>query len=84
MVLSRAEPERRARRRSSVEGIVPEKKGSVPLPKRRMAEDLLVELAITLYAQETLSFGKARELVAMSKYEFGQLCGLGEWRWQDI
>ena len=31
--------------------------------------------AIALYAQELLSFGKARELAQMNKYEFGQLLG---------
>ena len=48
---------------------------AIRLPEKRMAEDLLVELAIALYAQEVLSFGKARELASMSKYEFSQLLG---------
>lgn len=34
-----------------------------------------MELAIALYSQELLSFGKARELAQMGKYEFGQLLG---------
>lgn len=38
-----------------------------------MAAELLVELAVALYAQGTLSFGKARELAGREKYEFGQL-----------
>lgn len=33
------------------------------------------ELALALYAQEKLSFGKARELAGMSTYAFGQLLG---------
>jgi predicted HTH domain antitoxin len=33
----------------------------------------LAELAITLCAQEALSFGKAKELAGMSRYEFGQI-----------
>jgi predicted HTH domain antitoxin len=33
------------------------------------------ELAVTLYAQGILSFGKARELAGKSKYEFGLLLG---------
>ena len=33
------------------------------------------ELAIALYSQDLLSFGKARELAVMDKYEFGQLLG---------
>ena len=48
---------------------------AIRLPEKRMREDLLVELAVALYAQEVLSFGKARELAAVSKYEFGQLLG---------
>jgi predicted HTH domain antitoxin len=48
---------------------------AIRLPEKRMQEDLLTELAIALYAQQVLSFGKARELAAMSKYEFGQLLG---------
>ena len=48
---------------------------SIRLPGKRMEEDLLVELAVALYNQEALSFGKARELAGMSKYQFGQLLG---------
>ncbi|TRU82292.1 MAG: UPF0175 family protein [Microcystis novacekii Mn_MB_F_20050700_S1] len=43
------------------------------LPEQRIEQELLRELAIALYTQELLSFGKARELVEMDKYEFGQL-----------
>jgi predicted HTH domain antitoxin len=43
------------------------------LPEQRIEQELLRELAIALYAQDILSFGKARELVEMDKYEFGQL-----------
>ena len=48
---------------------------SIRLPGKRMEEDLLVELAVALYGQEALSFGKARELARMSKYEFARLLG---------
>jgi len=48
---------------------------AVRLPEKRIAEELKVELAIALYAQGLLSFGKARELADMGKYEFGQLLG---------
>jgi len=48
---------------------------AIRLPEKRMKEDLLVELAVALYTQEVLSFGKARELAGMSKCEFGQLLG---------
>jgi predicted HTH domain antitoxin len=43
------------------------------LPEERIEQELRRELAIALYTQELLSFGKARELVEMDKYEFGQL-----------
>lgn len=43
------------------------------LPEQRIEQELLRELAIALYTQDILSFGKARELAEMDKYEFGQL-----------
>jgi predicted HTH domain antitoxin len=43
------------------------------LPEQRIEQELRRELAIALYTQEILSFGKARELAEMDKYEFGQL-----------
>mgnify|MGYP005835854005 CR=1 FL=1 len=48
---------------------------AIRLPEERMAQELVVELAIALYIQGLLSFGKARELAGMGKYEFGQLLG---------
>ena len=48
---------------------------AIRLPEKRIKEELLAELALALYARETLSFGKARELAGMSKYAFGQLLG---------
>ncbi|MEC4814491.1 MAG: UPF0175 family protein [Scytonema sp. PMC 1069.18] len=48
---------------------------AIRLPEKRMEQELLIELAIALYAQELLSFGKARELARMGKYEFGKLLG---------
>ncbi len=48
---------------------------AIRLPEKRLPEELLLELAIALYAQEAVSFGKARELVGLSKYEFGQILG---------
>jgi predicted HTH domain antitoxin len=48
---------------------------AIRLPEERMGQELLVELAIVLYARGLLSFGKARELAAMPKYEFGRLLG---------
>lgn len=48
---------------------------AIRLPEKRMKEELLIELALALYAQEILSFGRARELTGMSKYAFGHLLG---------
>jgi predicted HTH domain antitoxin len=48
---------------------------AIRLPEKRLEGELLRELAVALYAQEVLSFGKARDLAALSKYEFGQLLG---------
>jgi predicted HTH domain antitoxin len=46
------------------------------LPEQRIEQELLRELAIALYTQDVLSFGKARELAEMDKYEFGKLLSL--------
>ena len=46
---------------------------AIRLPEQRIEQELVHELAVTLYAQDLLSFGKARELAEMDKYEFGQL-----------
>ncbi len=48
---------------------------AIRLPEKRIKEELLAELALALYAQEALSFGKARELARMSRSAFGQLLG---------
>ena len=48
---------------------------AIRMPEERMAQELMVELAIALYAKGALSFGKARELAEMGKYEFGRLLG---------
>jgi Uncharacterized small protein len=45
------------------------------LPPAEQRQQLKVELALSLYAQGILSFGKARELADMSKLEFGLLVG---------
>jgi len=45
------------------------------LPETTQKQQLLIELAVTLYAQGILSFGKARELARLGKYEFGLLLG---------
>jgi len=48
---------------------------SIRLPEERIAQELLKELALALYAHGLLSFGKARELAGMGKFEFGQALG---------
>jgi predicted HTH domain antitoxin len=48
---------------------------AIRLPEERIARELLMELAIALYAQGFLSFGKARELAGIGKFEFGRLLG---------
>ncbi len=45
------------------------------LPASEVESRLRTELAVGLYAQGILSFGKARELAEMSQYEFGDLIG---------
>lgn len=46
---------------------------AVRLPSGEREQRLRVELAISLYAQGLLSFGKARQLAEMDKFEFGVL-----------
>lgn len=48
---------------------------AIRLPLEEQKEQLLLELALALYARGILSFGKARELADLSKYEFGVLLG---------
>jgi len=48
---------------------------AIRLPRGRVKEELMLELALALYAQGLLSLGKARELVGMDKRAFGQLLG---------
>jgi predicted HTH domain antitoxin len=45
------------------------------LPDGEREQRILMELAISLYAQGILSFGKARQLCGMTKFEFGVLLG---------
>ena len=48
---------------------------ALALPEGRKKEELQRELAVSLYREDMLSFGKARELAEMSKQAFGQLLG---------
>jgi predicted HTH domain antitoxin len=48
---------------------------AIRLPEERIDQELRLELAVALYAQGLLPFGKARELAEKGKYEFGQVLG---------
>jgi predicted HTH domain antitoxin len=43
---------------------------ALKIPRKEKESFLLKELAISLYQRDILSFGKARELANMSKWEF--------------
>jgi predicted HTH domain antitoxin len=45
------------------------------LPTIQRKQQLMIELALTLYAQGILSFGKARELAGIERLAFGRLLG---------
>ena len=46
---------------------------SLRLPEGEVEERLRCELALSLYAQGILSFGKAAELSAVSRWQFAEL-----------
>ncbi len=46
---------------------------SLRLPEGEVADRLRCELAVALYGQAILSFGKAAELAGVSRYQFGEL-----------
>lgn len=48
---------------------------AISLPEGRKTKELQRELAIALYREGMLSFGKARELAGLDKFSFGQLLG---------
>lgn len=48
---------------------------SIRIPEKRLESELLKELALSLYQQELLSFGKARELAQMEHRDFAALLG---------
>ena len=48
---------------------------AIRLPLVDQERQLMLELAVALYARGILSFGKARELTQLSKAEFGLLLG---------
>jgi len=48
---------------------------ALKIPQQRIQATLTEELAIYLYAQGYLSFGKARKLAALSKWDFAERLG---------
>lgn len=48
---------------------------AIRLPENKIKRQIRIELALSLYQHGFLSFGKARELAEMGKYEFGRLLG---------
>lgn len=46
---------------------------SIKIPEARMAQSLSEELAVALYSDGFLSYGKARELAGVGKREFDSL-----------
>ena len=48
---------------------------ALQLPEGERLQALKEELAVSLYAREVLSFGKARALAEMSKRDFHELLG---------
>jgi predicted HTH domain antitoxin len=48
---------------------------ALKIPDREAPAVLRQELAIQLYAQHLLPFGKARQLAQLSKWEFAELLG---------
>lgn len=48
---------------------------AITLPEGRKEQELQRELAVTLYREGMLSFGKARELASLDKFAFAQLLG---------
>lgn len=48
---------------------------ALELPEREREATVLRELAVTLYDRGFASFGKARELAGLSKWEFHRLLG---------
>jgi len=48
---------------------------SMKIPRNELEQVLKRELAIALYEREVLPLGKAREIAAMSKWEFLEVLG---------
>ncbi|MCK4764064.1 MAG: UPF0175 family protein [Candidatus Aminicenantes bacterium] len=49
---------------------------TMKLPRNQVKDYLIVDIAASLYKQGILSFGKARQLCKMSKWEFQRELGI--------
>jgi len=49
---------------------------TMKLPKKRIKKYLLIDIAASLYQQEILSFGKARQFCKLNKWEFQKELGI--------
>lgn len=49
---------------------------AMKLPKTWAKDQLLTDVAVSLYQQGILSFGKARELCKLTKWEFSKALGM--------
>jgi predicted HTH domain antitoxin len=49
---------------------------TMKLPRKRIKEHLLIDIAASFYHQGILSFGKARQLCNLSKWEFQKELGI--------
>ena len=49
---------------------------TMKLPRKRIKEHLLIDIAASLYQQGILSFGKARQLCKLNKWEFQKELGV--------
>jgi len=52
--------------------IQPETLASIKMPRANLKEELIKELGLILYAKGALSFGKARELAKLDRWEFAR------------
>lgn len=48
---------------------------AIKLPEQEMQDRLKKELALRLYSKNLLSFGKARQLAGMTRWEFHDMLG---------
>jgi predicted HTH domain antitoxin len=56
---------------------IPESVASaIRIPEQNIEQEIRLLLATSLYSQGFLSFGKARELTGLSKYQFSMVLGM--------